>query len=274
MRQRFGLGPESQMKHLDVSVTLQAAVHFGKDYTENLRSTKNQPKKSLRQEFQVTQKWIIDQTEITGITTIAWRQPMWRETTLLTDSLQLPKPTSSLTQCHVWGGMVLDQSKRGKARLNGFWKHVIKKIWIGSTGNKWNSSGKFTRIHFMRILDEIQKMRTESKFSPEQFERRIIFMLMYNDIDWGKRRNRENCIANAHRVTEYARRFTRGHWSFPGPGSEKKWYGTHVNKPDGEWDKTAEDMMLNFAEFRATQRIRKRRIEKQKNRSKIHPLQR
>ena len=23
-----------------------------------------------------------------------------------------------------------------------------------------------------------------------------------------------NCIANAHRVTEYARRFTRGHWSF------------------------------------------------------------
>ena len=59
------------------------------------------------------------------------------------------------------------------------------------------------------------------------------------------------------RVTEYARRFTRGHWSVLGPGSEKKWYGTHVNKPDGKWDKTAEDMMLNFAEsghpkFRAT----------------------
>ena len=32
------------------------------------------------------------------------------------------------------------------------------------------------------------------------------------------------------------------------PGSEKKWYGTHVNKLDGEWEKTAEDMMLNFAE--------------------------
>ena len=56
------------------------------------------------------------------------------------------------------------------------------------------------------------------------------------------------CIANALRDTECARRFTQGHWSFLGPGSEKTWYGTHVNELDGEWDKTAEGMMLNFAE--------------------------
>ena len=37
-------------------------------------------------------------------------------------------------------------------------------------------------------------------------------------------------------------------WSFLGPGPEKKWYGTHAHKPDGEWDRTAEGMMLNFAE--------------------------
>ena len=106
----------------------------------------------------------------------------------------------------------------------------------------------FTVFTSLRILDEIQKMMTESKCEPEQFKGRIIFMSMYNDIDWRKRGNRENCIANAHRVTEYVRRFTRGHWSFPGPGSEKTWCGTHVNKPDGECDKTVEDMMLYFAE--------------------------
>ena len=33
-----------------------------------------------------------------------------------------------------------------------------------------------------------------------------------------------------------------------GPGSEKKWYGTCSDKPDGVWDTTAEDMMLEFAE--------------------------
>ena len=65
-------------------VTLQAAVHLGKDYTENLGSTKNHTLKSLRL-FQVTERLITDQTEGTGLTTIDWQQFMWRETTLLTD---------------------------------------------------------------------------------------------------------------------------------------------------------------------------------------------
>ena len=82
------------MENLDVNaavwcilmtVTLQAAVHLGTDYTEHLRSTMNQSKKSLRQLFQVTRKLITDQTEITGTTTIGWRQLMWSETTLLND---------------------------------------------------------------------------------------------------------------------------------------------------------------------------------------------
>ena len=40
----------------------------------------------------------------------------------------------------------------------------------------------------------------------------------------------------------------RGHWSFLGPGSEKKWYGTDVCKPDRQWDEVAENMMINSAE--------------------------
>ena len=94
VRQRYGRSPTDQMKDLDVntaiwdifmSVTLQAAVHLGKDYTEILRSTKNQPKKSLRQLFQVTERLITDQTKNTGLTTNDWQHPVWRETTLLTD---------------------------------------------------------------------------------------------------------------------------------------------------------------------------------------------
>ena len=64
----------------------------------------------------------------------------------------------------------------------------------------------------------------------------------------GNERNRENCIANAHRVAEYARRFTRRHWSFLEHVSEKKCYWIHVTKLDGDWDKTAEEMVLNFAQ--------------------------
>ena len=70
--QASGRSPTDDLKDLDVntaiwcifmSVTLQAAaVHLGKDYTENLRSTKNQPLKSLKQFFQVTERLITDQT--------------------------------------------------------------------------------------------------------------------------------------------------------------------------------------------------------------------
>ena len=94
VRRRYGLSPTDQVKNLDVNealrgifvlVTLQGAVHLGKDFTDKFRSTKNQPKKSLRESFQVTERWITDQTEIPGLTTIDWQQPLWRETTLLTD---------------------------------------------------------------------------------------------------------------------------------------------------------------------------------------------
>ena len=92
VRQRYGL--RDNMENLVanaatwcifMSVTLQVAVHSGTDFSENLRSTRNQSKKSLRQLFQVTRKLITDQTEITCITTIDWQQLMWRETTLLSD---------------------------------------------------------------------------------------------------------------------------------------------------------------------------------------------
>ena len=41
-----------------------------------------------------------------------------------------------------------------------------------------------------------------------------------------------------------------GRWSFLGTGSENKWYSTHENKPQGEWDRVAELMMLKFGESR------------------------
>ena len=41
--------------------------------------------KSAKQLFQMTERLITDQTETTGLTTIEWKQPMWKETTLLTD---------------------------------------------------------------------------------------------------------------------------------------------------------------------------------------------
>ena len=50
-----------------MSVTLQAAVHLGNDYAEKLHSLKNQPMRTLKQSFNVTEKLIRDQKETSGI---------------------------------------------------------------------------------------------------------------------------------------------------------------------------------------------------------------
>ena len=63
---------------------------------------------------------------------------------------------------------------------------------------------------------------------------------------------------------------------FLGIGSEKKWYGTHSEKTDGKWDKTAEQMMLNFAEsghpiFLATSALERGELRsKRKGKKSIH----
>ena len=63
--------------------------------------------------------------------------------------------------------------------------------------------------------------------------------------------------------------FTRGHWSFLGPGSEKEWYGTYSDKPDGDWDKNGwgnDDWILRSrpSDIPCFQRPWKRWITKQR----------
>ena len=60
--------------------------------------------------------------------------------------------------------------------------------------------------------------------------------------------NEQACLANSTLVAEYAKKFSLGHWSFLGPGSDTKWNGTDTFKPGGEWDRVAELMMLNLSE--------------------------
>ena len=69
---------------------------------------------------------------------------------------------------------------------------------------EWKRVPGFTT---MGILEEIQHMMiSELQCEPEPVKRRIIFMSMYNDIDWSKNQT-ETSQTNAHRVSDYARRF-------------------------------------------------------------------
>ena len=112
-------------------------------------------------------------------------------------------------------------------------------------GEPMEFEGKiFAGFSTLGIVQEIQNFITALQCEPEQFKDRIIFMSMYSDIVWGEQGNTEKCEQNSVTVANDARRFTLGRWSYLGPGSEKKWYGTYSDKPDGDWDKTSEQMML------------------------------
>ena len=84
--------------------------------------------------------------------------------------------------------------------------------------------------------------------TPENFTGRIIFMSMFNDISWGSRDNEKVCESNARLVSLYAKRFGTGQWSFLGLGSKKKWHSISADSPQGEWNRIAEKMMLEFGE--------------------------
>ena len=136
-----------------------------------------------------------------------------------------PKPTSFLSQCSVWEASVTNHSKLGKAGSIVFWKHAVSKLWIESTGSQWSSGGQnFSGFTTLRILDENQKMMTESQCEPEQ----------YSDADWWKRGNREHVIATSFKITEYARRFPQRRWSFLGLDPRINGTEPMPTKPDGE----------------------------------------
>ena len=73
-------------------------------------------------------------------------------------------------------------------------------------------------------------------------------MSMFNDISCDRKGNKEECLANARVVKVLAKKFGIGQWSFIGPGSEKKWYSSEENSPQGAWDNIADEMLLDFAE--------------------------
>ena len=77
----------------------------------------------------------------------------------------------------------------------------------------------FTGFSSLSILQEIQQDLERKNIQPEEFKDRIIFMSIFNDIEW--KTNDENWISN---VKNYAMKFSQEHWTYLGPGSEEKWY--------------------------------------------------
>ena len=79
-------------------------------------------------------------------------------------------------------------------------------------------SGRFFPVHTtIELHQKVAKMMDdEIELQPQEFQDCVIFMSMYNDTDWTKRVNRDTCYQKLSRVSEHARHFPEGCWSFLG----------------------------------------------------------
>ena len=113
----------------------------------------------------------------------------------------------------------------------------------------------FPRFSSLQILQEIQNGLRKRNIEPERFTDHIILVSMFNDTDWSLKGNEGFCVSNAENVKECAKRFSQGHWTFLGPGDEKKWYGIPHYTPEGQSDFTANQMVERFKEVIQCSRV-------------------
>ena len=110
----------------------------------------------------------------------------------------------------------------------------------------------------------------------KNFTDQIIFMSMFNDIDWTRKGNDEICISNSQKnVKDYAKRFLQGHSTFFGPGDEKKWYGTLPDTRERKWDSFAAQMVERFKDtghpvLKSISALSRGILKRKNNRDTIH----
>ena len=119
----------------------------------------------------------------------------------------------------------------------------------------------FPGFSILEILAEIQKMMTDIKCEPVQFQG--CRTTLNGDTKWTEKPVVRKLLWFRSMLWKLRKDIGR----FLGPEQKRSGTETHVYKPNGKWDRVAEDMMLNSSEsvhpvFRASSAIERGRIEK------------
>ena len=227
----------------------------GKNYSDNLLSIKNTGNNlTLKQMFDISEKLIVGQSdEIYGVNTINWDDSSWKHLSLIGDEEVV---SLSYAEVYVFSDSVLCLGKMNEnPQSNTVWEDKL--TWFKSSPQyrtldtidgepmefEWNIFPGFTTL---QLINKVREFMTKMGEELEKIRGRIIFMSMFNDISWESQDNEQECDANATLVYIVAKRFPAGRWSFLGPGSEKKWYSTCIDRPQGGWDRVAELMMIKI----------------------------
>ena len=205
VRKIYEREPDGSMEDLNVNAavwdiylnaTPQAAVHLGQNHEVNLRFAKNHLWSAAEQLFNETGKLIRDQTEITGVTTIDFKELTWRSTSLLCSrAYQITNAKtyifSNSVLC-VWEKWEMIRLQLGRTKLIVFGEQSLPR----TESHRRYANGvrvvNISRIHDVGPLQKFESLMRVLKWCElEQFKDRIIFMSMYNDIAWREKGNTE-----------------------------------------------------------------------------------
>ena len=250
-----------------MTVTMESVVFMGKNYLNTCQSIVNTTDLTLKQMFDISTRLVSEQDEISGLETIGWENHSWKYLSLIGDERVI---NLQRTKVYVFSDSVLCLGKIFEnPQSNDSWEQRLGRLKSSSKYRnidridgepmefKWNI---FPGFNTLQLSEEVKRLLFRLDETPENFTRRILFMSMFNDISCGTKDNEKECLANAKLVSLYARRFGKGHWSFIGPGSEKKRYCISEDSPQGVWDNITERMLVEFAEsgcpiFRVTSAV-------------------
>ena len=154
--------------------------------------------------FEISEQLMVEQSdEIFGVSQISWESSPWKQLFLVNDEEVI---SLSHAKAYVFSDSVLCL---GKVNQN----PTSKTVWEEQLGwfkdspqyrtldtidgepmeFEWNIVPGFTTLELVR---EVQKLMSKMG-EPEQFQGRIIFMSMFNDIIWRNKDNETECIANS-----------------------------------------------------------------------------
>ena len=108
------------------------------------------------------------------------------------------------------------ESKMGKSSERISTVQILTENYLELMENRKSSSGIFfPGLASMEILQKIQK-----ELKDQNIEKEIL--KIESSSCQCSMRNSDKCIPNSKQVKNYAKRFSRGHWTFLVPGDEKK----------------------------------------------------
>ena len=188
-----------------VSSTLQASVFMGKNYSDNLHSMKNTEDLTMKQMFDISEKFVTEQSdEIYGMSAINWEHSSWKHLPLVGGEQVI---SLLHTKVYVFWDSVLCLGKVNEnPKSNIAWRDRLK--WFKSSPEyraldridgepmefEWNIFPGFTTL---QLCTKVQELMSKMSATPEKFTGRIIFMSMFSGISSGSKENQQECESSA-----------------------------------------------------------------------------